>query len=189
VLISAPVHPALGACKITQLAEWPVKIVDSRPLLAGDIDGQPIIILLDTGSYRSFLFSGAARRLNLPLRQFSNREVYGAGGSSAMLSTSVQRFEIGSLVEKNLTLPVWERKGGEDPHDIGFLLGADILSSFDIEFDLAHGAIRLLQPEGCKPEQLVYWSNGYFLTRLHIPSATDPHFEAEVSLNGKRAVA
>jgi hypothetical protein len=49
--------------------------------------------------------------------------------------------------------------------------------------------VRLLRAEGCQPEQLVYWDKAYSLTKLDRLSVGDPHFQAEVLVNGKTTSA
>ena len=36
-----------------------------------------------------------------------------------------------------------------------FIVGADLLSRYTVEFDFADHVMRLMVPQGCKPEQLV----------------------------------
>ncbi len=49
--------------------------------------------------------------------------------------------------------------------------------------------VRLFRPVDCKPQQLAYWSNGYFLAKLEPPSAYDAKFRMQVQLNGKHTTA
>jgi len=180
---------AAAPCKIVQLAELRVSRAANRPMIDGQINGQPIKILFDTGAARSYITAGAARRLKLTLRQNSDQRVYGVGGEVAVLNTVVEQLKIGSYEADGLRLSVLESKLGQQSDDIAFLLGADFFSNFTAEYDLGHGAVRLLRAEGCQPEQLVYWDRAYSLTKLERLSVGDPHFQTEVLVNGKRASA
>jgi predicted aspartyl protease len=180
---------AAAPCKIIQLAELHLSRAANRPVIDGQINGQPIKILFDTGSVRSYITGGAARRLKLPLRQNSDQRVYGVGGEVAVLNTVVEQLKIGNYNANGLRLSVLESKLGQQSDDIAFLLGADFFANFTAEYDLGHGAVRLLRAEGCQPEQLVYWDKAYSLTKLEHLSVGDPHFQTEVLVNGKTASA
>lgn len=174
--------PAPAACKLLQVAEWRVEASRNRPIVDGSINGKPIRILIATGSDHSFLRANEARRIGLALRQYSDRKQYTTAGVIQVMTANVQQLQIGTLRLKNLTLPALD---STDPSsETAFLIGADFFSAYDTEFDLAHGEMRLFQPVGCKPEQLVYWNNGYFMTKLTTPSPNDLHLGIEVLLNG-----
>jgi hypothetical protein len=70
-----------------------------------------------------------------------------------------------------------------------FELGADVLSQFTTEWDLAHGVVRLLRPLDCEVEQLAYWAPSYFRIDLEPQSRVDPSVEFEVHINGKSTKA
>jgi predicted aspartyl protease len=57
-----------GACKILQVAELHVGRRGNSPYTEGEVNGQPVRVLLDTGAYYSFVAGGTARRLQLRLR-------------------------------------------------------------------------------------------------------------------------
>jgi hypothetical protein len=58
--------------------------------------------------------------------------------------------------------------------DAAFLLGEDFFQQADVEFDLAHNAVRLFQPKDCNGVSLAYW-------------ATDVAGEAEIDkIDGRR---
>jgi hypothetical protein len=67
------------------------------------------------------------------------------------------------------------------------ILGEDILSHFDIEFDLASKKIRLFEPKGCKGDQVAYWTPEYFVADLTHGEVVIPLID--VSLNGQKMLA
>ncbi len=176
---------AHAACKIAQIAELRVDRVNNRPFVDGQINGQPVRILLDTGSADSFMSGGTARRLKLPLRD-SNGTYRGVNGETRMQFTVVDHLKIGSFAANDLLFHVTGAKAGEKPDDAGFVLGANFFWHFATEFDLAHGVIRLLQPVDCKPEQLVYWDRSYFLATTEFMTSNDPWIITHVVVNGTR---
>jgi hypothetical protein len=66
------------------------------------------------------------------------------------------------------------------------VLGDDFFSHFTTEFDLAHGVIRLLLTDGCKPEQLPYWATTYSMAELERLNPEHARIAANVLVNGKR---
>ncbi len=142
VMLIAP-GSVTAACKLLQVAEWHVELNGLQPTILGQVDGKPIRVLLDTGSYRTFLLGKDALQLGLQLRQYSDRNTYGIAGHVATLTTLVHELKIGSLDLKDLTLYVLDTRMENRP--FGMLLGADFFSAYNTEFDLAHGVVRLFQ--------------------------------------------
>jgi len=175
--------PVWAACKIAQLAELHVDRVNNTPLLKGQINGQPIRVLVDTGSYESFVAGGAARRLKLRLRDTDQR-ARGVNGEVRVQTAVIDHLQIDNFKADDMLLHSSGPKMGEDPNGIGLVLGADFFAHFSTEFDLGHGVIRLLKPQECKPEQLVYWDTSYFQTPVEHIDAFSPLIYAQVVVNG-----
>jgi hypothetical protein len=173
---------AVGGCKINQIAEWSVENSGNRLLVDGHLDGRPVKVLIDTGASMSFVWGGAARRLGLPLRSVTGLRVYGVGGETQPMQTSVRQLQIGAFVGKGLNLLVLGTRGAE-ARDPAFVLGDDFFSKFSTEFDLAHGVIRLLQPEDCRLDELPYWTHTYSMAELTRTKPDDPKILTEVKLH------
>jgi predicted aspartyl protease len=176
---------AHAACKIAQIAELHVDRVNNQPFVNGQINGQPVRILLDTGAADSFMSGGTARRLKLSLRD-SNATYRGVNGETRLQFAVVDHLKIDSFSADDLLFHVTGAKRGENPDEAGFVLGANFFWHFATEFDLAHGVIRLLQPIDCKPEQLVYWDQSYFLATTEFMTSNDPWIITHVTVNGTR---
>jgi predicted aspartyl protease len=176
---------AESACKIIQIAELHVGRRGNSPYTDGEVNGQPVQVLLDTGSYDSFITSGAARRMQLHLRD-SDRRARGVNGEVTEQFAVVDHLKIGKFVADDLLLHVTGPGLGRTEDDIGFVLGADFFAHFTTEFDLAHDAVRLLQPHDCKPEQLVYWDREYFLADLDRLGANNALLITHLTVNGVR---
>jgi predicted aspartyl protease len=181
-------------CKIVQLAEWPVRQANNRPLLEGKINGQTVTVLVDTGSTGSFVWESAATSLGLPLGGAPRIRVFGAGGEARVLETSIWHLEIGTYKQTNVQLlairdEVPANPTPYDPSTVAMLLGSEFFANFSTEFDLEHGVIRLLRPQGCKADQLAYWSTNYSLVELAAVRADDPRIHLELLINGKHVGA
>lgn len=176
---------AFGACKIGQIAELPVTIKANRPLLQGQINGQPIEVLVDTGASSSFMWAGAATRLGLKVVGVSGLRIFGVGGEAIVGETVINHLQIGAFTAKNLEILVIQSKASRSADRPAMVLGEDFFSGFAAEFDLAHGVLRLLKPEGCPLDQLPYWADSYSMAELEQANPSNPRILTRVRLNGK----
>jgi hypothetical protein len=178
-LVYIPV--AHASCRLEEIAVFHVEMVGNSPIVNGQINGQPIRILLDTGSSVSFITRTAARQLDLSIRSYTNR----GGLSSAM----VKELKIGQFVFKNYPANVASTSITEANGVASFQMGADLFSQFTTEWDLAHGIVRLLHPRDCKLEQLAYWSPSYFQVNLERMSLFEVLVVFEIKINGRATKA
>jgi predicted aspartyl protease len=181
--------PAVSACKIDAIAQIPVKIVDNRMLIDAQINGQDVKVAVDTGAMSTFLWEDEARRIGLPLAPEERAHFIGVGGEARVLGTRIKRFRMGSFLGENLRLAVFGTQQRRRSNAVALVLGDDFFSKFTSEFDLAHGVIRLLRPEGCQSDQMAYWSHAYSLAQLARIDLAHPRIETTVVVNGKSAAA
>ncbi len=186
-LVCIPV--AHAACQIEQIAEFHVDMVGDSPIIDGQINGQPIRILLETGSPASFITQTAAKQLHLPLRSYRNQEIYGVDGQESIQTTLVKEFKIGQLVLKEFTVYVVGTEIADASGVAVYQLGADFLAQFTTEWDLGHGIVRLLRPRHCQLGQLVYWSPSYFQVNFEPLSSNRSAVELAIQINGNSAKA
>lgn len=176
---------AFGACKIGRIAEFPVAVRENRPLLEGQINGQLVEMLVDTGASSSFMWEGAATRLGLKIGGVCGLRIFGVGGE-AVVHETVINLQIGVFSAKNLQVAVIRPKAGTHAGDgPAMVLGEDFFSHFAVEFDLAHGVLRLLKPEGCQLDQTPYWADSYSMADLEPTKVSSPQILTRVMLNGK----
>jgi clan AA aspartic protease (TIGR02281 family) len=180
---------AFGACTIKKLAELHVTLVENRPLIEGQVNGQVVKIMVDTGSTFSFIREEEAKQLGLRVTSGSNVSILGVGGEARFGATVLKELQFGPFTDKNLQLAVvgsrHERRQGE----AAFVLGEDFFSNFSTEFDFAHGAIRLLRLESCKFDEVAYWSDQYSLAELSSARPQSARIQTDVLVNGKQVDA
>jgi predicted aspartyl protease len=143
-------------CKFVRIVDWPVRMVRNHIVVDGAINGQKIGIILDTGASMSLILRSAAVRLDLPKREAPGYRMYGVGGETKVEIAVVDDFKLGEVSTKGLQLFVAGEGDFGEGQDV--LLGEDFLRRFDVEFDLAHGAVRLYQPRDCDGVSLAYWT-------------------------------
>lgn len=143
-------------CKLARIVDWPVRIVRNHIVVDGAINGQKVDITLDTGATASLILRSTAVRFDLPAREVSGRRMFGIGGETKTEIATVDDFKVGEVSTKGMRfLVAGERDVGEG---VDVLLGEDFLRRFDVEFDLAHGAVRLYQSRDCDGVSLAFWT-------------------------------
>jgi len=157
-LIVSGIAAAAGSnCKLVRIEEWPVRLVNNRLLIDGAINDEKIEILLDTGAMRTLIFRTAAKRLRLETRP-ARGLMFGVGGETKVETAEPNEIRIGQVAHKGWPMFV---AGEHDPGgNVALILGEDFFQQADVEFDLAHNAVRLFQPLDCHGASLAYWASG-----------------------------
>ena len=172
--------PPANKCVMYQLGDLKVQVVRNRAMLQGAVNGQPVRVLIDTGASRSLLHRAKAEALHLPLTDVPGMRMGGAGGVTRVQSAYLAQLQLAGATVSNVSMLV---AGEGRTADFDILLGEDVLGHYDIEFDLGHGAVRLLQPRGCGEGDMAYWASAY----NEVPIVGDNHDKigVTVKLNGR----
>ncbi len=115
-----------------------------------EIDGSRLRLILDTGAERTLLTDAAVARLGMPRDARHETRTVGVGGVSTTQDAIVSRFAIGGTY-----LPVPRVTVGqvalptEQGWDLDGLLGADILSAFDVDLDTRTRRLTLYRARTC----------------------------------------
>ena len=133
------------------------------------VNGTPVPGILDTGAQTSAVTDGLVTRLGLLSDPRHGSLMSGVGGeglaqNDALVSQfSLAGFDPGQDHYPVISLPV-------DDHDgepLGALIGADVLSHFDIDLDVGHGRATLYDPDRCT-QQLPDWAEPYDSVKLDV---------------------
>lgn len=180
-LLALPGHGA-ESCQLARLAEWPVRLVRGLPVVEGAINGRKAGIMLDTGAYATLITKDAAQRLDLWTRA-TGEVAAGVGGESRVLWTRVHELRIGDATVPDMRVRVI----GERPiPGVDFILGDDFFRAVDLEFDYAHGVVRVYKPSpGCERSWLAYWDPG----AVQVPLENDRGIVLPVKVNGREVFA
>ena len=171
-------------CKIGKIAELPVTMSGLRPMVTAQINGVDAQFIADSGAFYSTISPASAAERNLRVTP-SNIRVRGITGSTDAGVTTVKEFTLAGVPIRNVQFIV----GGSQPGRAVGLLGQNVLHLADVEYDLAHGAIRLLKPQGCEKSDLAYWAqNGERYSVIEIAWATQasPHTTGTALVNGAK---
>jgi len=158
VLLAAHGPAVAAACKLEKVAELPVTMQGTRPMVTVQVNGIDVSFFVNTGTAQTMISPQVAAQLHLDVGQRKTlTDFTGAvlGVSGAMVNLSVP-----GLIARN------KRVGIADIGTTGFL-GQDFLkigdeNDFqqpgDVEYDLAHGVIRLWRTSACGDHMLAYWA-------------------------------
>jgi tetratricopeptide (TPR) repeat protein len=148
--------PALATCTLGRLAELPVTMLGLKPVLEAKINDQDVRLVADTGAAYSVLTPAAAARLNLRLEHAAlGFSLEAVGGSAELWVTRVKTFKLINAVFHDVGFLVAGNDLGEG---LAGVLGQNLFSVGDVEYDLAHGVIRLFRPHDCGKANFAYWT-------------------------------
>jgi tetratricopeptide (TPR) repeat protein len=153
VFLGAPAAVAAAKCKISKVVDLPITMNSLRPTIDVKINNRDAKFILDSGAFYSMISSATAAEYDLKTAHAPlGLRVIGIGGAADVRVATVKEFSIAGITLKNREFLV----GGSDVGNAG-LLGQNLLEAFDVEYDLATGAIRLFHTEDCEHTLLAYW--------------------------------
>ena len=155
LIVLAGLGVAAPAWACTSVAEVAVRVVEGYALVGASLAGRAVSLLVDTGAQGMLVTPETARDLALPLR--GTTRIYGTGGSQEARLVALPGLRLGGAgmpeqVSPVAPLPV---SLGVSPALAG-LLGASLLSRFDVALDVPAGRMALSLPGSCaRPEGVV----------------------------------
>lgn len=179
-----------AGCNLKQM-EIPVRVVDQRPIAILTLNGTEVPMLVDSGAFFSMLSESTATQLNLSLRSLP----YGMRieGYTGRIHAKLTRVQTLGLLGAELNNVEFIVGGNELGAGIMGILGRNILSIADTEYDLAHGIVRLSFPKGeCAETNFAHWAGEAPV--IEAPLETTRHdrdtaIRVAVRINGKRTRA
>jgi len=158
---------AAETCTLGKIAELPITMAGTRPLITAKINNQEARFVLDSGAFFSMMSTATAAQFNLKLKRAPfGLTVQGIGGSVSPEVATVKEFGIGGGLIHNVDFLV----GGSEVGSEG-LIGQNFLQQWDVEYDFSKGAVRLFKPDGCKKYRLAYWvTSGQPYSEMEIQS-------------------
>ena len=176
--------PALAACSVSRIAEFAVTMQNLSPVIETNINGKDARFIIDSGAFFSLISPGSAAELGLRLEPApAGFYIMGIGGKAGISVATIKEFKLAGASLHNVEFMV----GGSEFGATG-LLGQNVLRLGDVEYDLAHGAVRLMRSKGCGNVNLAYWHGDKSFSMLETVPTTPaaPHTVGTVILNGVR---
>jgi predicted aspartyl protease len=177
---------AAADCQLKTIAEFHLTMDGNRALVDASINGRPVRLLVDTGSYATIISRPAAADLGLTLTRINGLDTYDVNGVDETDVAYVHEFTLGGETAHNVPLVVTAK--GLDSDKFQGLLGESILAQADMELDFADGVVRLFRPQGCVGDQVVYWGKAYSTAPI-APSNDPDDLHIYATVNGQRVVA
>lgn len=149
LLAAGQAWAAAPDCKLVRIEEWQVRMERNLPIIDGEINGNKVAILIDTGSERSFVTRSAVNRMLLTRTNV---------GTTGLESVRIEELRIGPAKRRDWSVLVSpEQDFGPEP--VSLILGYDFFAGVDFEFDLPNRAVRLFQARDCATSPLAYWTD------------------------------
>src|SRR5271166_6143254 len=146
-----PVADHGGGCGAMRLGETAVAMLRNEPIVKVFANGAPVMLLLDTGAEATVLTPAAAQRIGAqrPGVELS-RQVHGITGDAAAGELELRSLSVGGVEAPRRRVrvaPIEIVNDSTGPLD--GVLGADTLSSFDIDLDLPGRRMILYRGQSC----------------------------------------
>ena len=165
-----------------------VATLNRAPFVTLSANSHPVTLILDTGAERTVLTPTAAGRIGAqrPAIEFP-RQLRGISGGLGSHEVELRSFAAGPVAlpwHRVLVAPVTMAIVFATPFD--GLLGADVLSDFDIDLDLAHHELKFYGKQTC-PTAAPDWMQPYI--SLSTGLSRGEHLFFTVQLDGRPLTA
>lgn len=184
ILSLALAQPAFAACKVAKIAELPVTLIGRRAMIDAKFGDHDTRFIVDSGAFYSTLSRASAAEFGLSSEAAPSWfRLKGINGDSSASIAKAKDFSLAGVSIPHVDFIV----GGTDTGTAG-LLGQNILGLADTEYDLPHGAVRLMRVEGCGNMALAYWAGGKPFSTIPLERGSGgiwkPHTIGSVLVNG-----
>jgi predicted aspartyl protease/tetratricopeptide (TPR) repeat protein len=180
-----------AGCKLKAI-DIPVKIVGRRAVATVDINGTPVPLFVDSGAFFSMLNEAAAQQLQLPTHSLpGGMRIEGLTGNIPARMTTVRKLGLANGELPSVDFVV----GGNADGGTGSmgLLGRNLLSVADTEYDFAHGMVRIVVPgSDCDDTVMAYWAGDTPISMVELIDdgrERRPQIRAKMQLNGHKFTA
>jgi predicted aspartyl protease len=175
------------SCRVERKGQLALTESHGRFSALVQIDQQRLPMLIDTGAQRAAISAAAADRLKLPPDPKRRYRSIGIGGAGREEHPRLARSVIfGGATWPDYPMQTAEvtrpEQAGEPGAPMG-LIGADMLSAYDIEIDFPGRTLTLYSVEGCSGA-FIPWTGGYDVLSPE-PGPADL-FVVPIMLNGRR---
>jgi predicted aspartyl protease len=150
VLLAGAAH---AECVMNRAAVLPITLWQNKLLVPVTVNGVEERFFVDTGAAVTTLSDTLANALNIPRDFDQTMDVFGvAGRESHLYLGEVDSIDVGGVELKKHSFPVaafgsFMLADGHSHAD--GLIGADILSHFDVDIDIPHRQVAFWRVQGC----------------------------------------
>ena len=178
LLATACAGSPAGSCALNRVAELPLQVVGTVPLVTADINDRPASLVLDIGSDTTVLNRAAAARLNVTWDERSPVAAGGAGGPSSTFATTLPSLALGGDATPNVRTLI--ARAPAPPLD--GVVGINVLVGYELDLDVPRRQVVLYRARPC-PAALPPWTAPF--TRLPVQQQRSGHLFVSEELDGQ----
>lgn len=178
-------------CMIDKVIALPLGYTEGLATVPAKIDGTDVTLGIDTGA-QTLVTPQTAARFHLARDYTRRTREIGATGVTVANNFVLRGFEFAgkrygfkSVVSISLAAPQASASKG-NAEALAGLLGADVLSEYDVDLDLANRSLSLYRVRGCS-KVTPPWSEPY--TPFHIRVTGEHHVVLPVEVDGTELTA
>ena len=180
-LVAEPQPVAAGDCTLRRRASVPLTMA-GLPMVPATINGRPARLVLDTGAESSILGVAAAKRLGVTTQYDFTRQMQGLSQAMRTGDARLNSMSLGGVslnYPRVLVGPITLQIGGVEADG---LLGASLLSEYDLDIDLPGGRLDLYDRTDC-PTLTPPWAGR--ATALETTRSLSAHPFFPMQVNGR----
>jgi clan AA aspartic protease (TIGR02281 family) len=143
---------AQAECIKNRAALLPITLWQNKLYVPATLNGVTRLFFVDTGAAVTSVSQNLADELTLPHDFDHTMDTFGVGGQESHLYIAeIVSLALGGIVVKNQHFPVaqFSERLADGSSQPGGLIGADILSHFDVDIDIPHRQLALWRVTGC----------------------------------------
>jgi clan AA aspartic protease (TIGR02281 family) len=181
-LILLLAHAAPAECIKNRAALLPITLWQSKLYVPVTLNGLTRAFFVDTGAALSFVSQTMADELNLPHDFDHTLDTFSVGGQESHLYIAeITSLALGGIQVSNRHLPVaaFGDRLSDGRSQPGGLIGADILSHFDLDIDIPNRQLGLWRVSGCTQMQ-PDWGGAWGGAIASVPMRIAPSRQASV---------
>jgi|GEM_PF-4984469 len=180
--LSQAAHAKPAECVVEKKATLKLGWGGGMRTVEAEINGQKVTLGLDTGA-STIITPDTAARLHLTRDWGRKTRAYGTTAILTANHVLIKDLEFGGAHHRWKSVPMLAIADSSPVPPVSGLLGRDILSDYDLEFDFLKGTLTLYSVRGCTTV-IPQWPAGYTATPM---TATRRHnILLPVDVDGKR---
>jgi Aspartyl protease len=158
-----------GQCRVSQVADFPLRVEGNAIFAPIRINDATELGQLDTGGEVSVITAAATARLGLPGDMRHGTQMIGVGGLGLPRNDAIlDHFELAGFDPGKSHYPVIDSHYAPAMDKlVGAIVGADLLSHFDLDLDVAHKRLKLFRVSHCSGNFLP-WNRSYTAVPLAV---------------------
>jgi predicted aspartyl protease len=142
-------------CQLQLVASLPMTLQDGQIVVDAAISDHPLKLIVDTGG-TTLLKERVAKAIGLKPEMLENSQYASVFGGVRLHRYAVAGdITLGMLRNGRVNILLMPDGARQDWQADG-LLGANVLRTYDVDFDFAHGKLNLFLPHRC-PGRAAYW--------------------------------